>query len=168
MILHRTRGPTLEAHNMVANELQRQSQRIVPHVQLNIRDHPVLIQANQLMVMPRQRAHSNAAEKPYFRYFQISVNSTGSHKNPRRTQQSGLPPRPAAAISGQSSRRGQISGWKARATFIHSCPFVSIRGSKPPLHSCPFVVKNIRRKAPSGQISGWKARATEAILPSPP
>lgn len=70
---------------MVANELQRQSQRLVPHVQLNIRDHPVLIQTNQLMVMPRQRVHKNASEKPHFRYFQISVNSTGSHKIPRRT-----------------------------------------------------------------------------------
>jgi len=168
MILHRARGPTSGAHSTVANQLQRRSQRLVPHVQLNIRDHPVLIQTNQLMVMPRQRVHSNTSEKPHFRYFQISVNSTGSHKNPRRTQQSGLPPRPAAAISRQSGRRGQISGWKARATFIHSCPFVSIRGSKPPLHSCPFVVQNIRREAPSGQISGWKARATEAILPSPP
>jgi hypothetical protein len=55
------------------------------HVQLNIRDHPVLIQTNQLMVMPRQRVHRNASEKPHFRYFEISVNSTGSHKNPRRT-----------------------------------------------------------------------------------
>jgi len=54
MILHRTRDPTLGAHNMVANELQRQSQRLVPHVQLNIRDHPVLIQTNQLLVMPRE------------------------------------------------------------------------------------------------------------------
>jgi hypothetical protein len=71
---------------MVANELQRQSQRLVPHVQLNIRDHPVLIQTNQLMVMPRQRVHKNASEKPHFRYFQISVNSTGSHKSPRRTK----------------------------------------------------------------------------------
>jgi hypothetical protein len=86
MILHRTRDPTLGAHNMVANELRRQSQRLVPHVQLNIRNHPVLIQTNQLMVMPRQRVHRNAPEKPHFRYFQISVNSTGSHKNPRRTQ----------------------------------------------------------------------------------
>ena len=34
-----------------------------------------------------------------------------------------------------ASCRGQISGWKARSTFIcgHSCPFVSIRGSKSPL-----------------------------------
>ena len=85
MILHRTRGPTLGTHNVVTNELQRQSQRLVPHVQLNIRDHPVLIQTNQLMVMPRQRVRRNASEKPHFRYFQISVNSTGSHKNPRRT-----------------------------------------------------------------------------------
>ncbi len=91
-----------------------------------------------------------------------------------------LPPRPAPSISGQSNRTGQISGCKARATFIrvhscsfvvqnhpcirihswfktppfvpirihswlthlHSCPFVSIRGSKPPLHSHPFVVQN--------------------------
>ena len=38
---------------------------------------------------------------------------------------------------------GQISGWKARATFIraHSCPFVPIRA-----HSCPFVVQIAPRR----------------------
>ena len=143
MILHRTRGPTLGAHNMVANELQRQSQRIVPHVQLNIRDHPVLIQANQLMVMPRQRAHSNASEKPHFRYFQISVNSTGSHKNSRRTQQSGLPPSPCSGnLQAVGSPRADLG--LESPSYIHS--FVSIRVhswlKKRPLHSCPFVVQN--------------------------
>ncbi len=97
MILHRTRGPTLGTHNVVTNELQRQSQRLVPHVQLNIRDHPVLIQTNQLMVMPRQRVRRNASEKPHFRYFQISVNSTRSHKNPRRTLVQSLMPLAYAA-----------------------------------------------------------------------
>jgi len=75
-----------------------------------------------------------------------------------------LQPGPAASISRQSNRRGQNSGWKARATSIrvHSRPFVvqnhpcirvhswlktapafvSIRSSKRPLHSCPFVVQN--------------------------
>ncbi len=41
---------------------------------------------HRLMVMPRQSVHRNASERPHFRYFQISVNSTGSHKHLRRTQ----------------------------------------------------------------------------------
>jgi hypothetical protein len=60
-------------------------------------------------------------------------------------------------------------------TYINSCPFVFIRGSKPPpaFHPQPqpalheFVsirvhlwFKTTRREAPSGQIAVWKARAT--------
>ena len=54
-------------------------------------------------------------------------------------------PRPSVASNLLLNLHQQISGWKARATFIrvHSCSFVvqsppasvSIRGSKPPLHS---------------------------------
>jgi len=44
-------------------------------------------------------------------------------------------PPPRSGNQQSAGGRGQISGWKARSTFIcvHSCPFVSIRGSKSPL-----------------------------------
>lgn len=62
VILHRTCGVTLRAHPTIANEFQRQRQRAFLDVQLNIRNHTVLIQTHQLMVMPRQRIHRRALE----------------------------------------------------------------------------------------------------------
>ncbi len=50
------------------------------------------------------------------------------------------PPPPRNGNLQAASRTGQISGWKARATFIrvHSCSFVVQNHP----HSCPFVVQN--------------------------
>jgi len=51
---------------------------------------------------------------------------------------------PTAAISRQPGAEDRSRAGKPElpAFAIHSCPFVSIRGSKHPQHSCPFVVQN--------------------------
>ena len=73
-------------------------------------------------------------------------------KIPEEPSSLASPPRPAAAISRQSGRQGQISGWKARATFIR-------------VHSCPFVVQ--RHPCVSFASSRLRVRPTAWKTPSP-
>ena len=135
--------------------------------------------------MPRQRVHRMASEELHFRYFQISVNSTGSHKNPGRIEQSRLPPSPCSVnpgspVAADRSRAGKpelpsfvsirVHSWfqitpfiRAHSWFIPPVPAFAIIRANP----CTSVAKEPRPSVASNlllkfhqQISGWKARAT--------
>ena len=83
-------------------------------------------------------------------------------------------PPPRSGNQQSAGGRGQISGWKARSTFIcvHSCPFVSIRGSKSPLRFLRVFASSREAhvaRTPSSQrqsaVSRWQR--TDLGLESP-